>query len=271
MLLSIGAKIPLGRIDKVHSRYDRTVNFEHEGGIVSIHTFPEPVSAYSIHLTPIDLTTLFSIERTTDNCLIINDSCTISVPEPAVYHGLAWMQQDLKLSPQPIDINPLCALLAAEITDNPLLVTLNRGTEPYSEGMFDQALEQYFAHAWQLWKEQEVTAAVSAFKGRGRGCTPAGDDFLCGLLLGLKVRERSEDRDLSMTIEQIYEAARGQSLIVNTLLEQSYRGWADSDYALLIHSLTNDNIGLSHATHKILQHGSTSGADSLLGFVSAWA
>jgi len=268
-LTCIGDRIPCARIDAVHSRYERTVNFLHQESLISLHTFSDPRTALSVHLEGIDLPSIRSIERTPDSSLILNDQIKLDFDERHIYPASAFEHAARQSFPTALDVSALQALLLRQIIDNPLLVTLS-GVLSCS-GIFDRVVELKFRAAWNYWQQGQYLTTALSFKGRGKGSSPAGDDFLCGLLLGLKTREYSEGADFSNIRTVVFEAALGNNLIVNTLLNHAYQGWADSDFVALVQSLNNDSNGLHSAVQKILMHGSSSGADSLLGFVGAWS
>ncbi len=268
-LISIGDQIPCTRIDAVHSRYKRTVNFEYQGSLISVHGFPDPKTPLSIHLVEIDPGSVWCIERTPESSLVINDHLCIDFDDEQLYHAAAYEYTHRQMRPYSIKISALQDLLRKTVHDNPLLLTLS-GTKSCI-GIFDQALEDEFDAAWNLWNRGQYRESALSFKGRGSGSSPAGDDFLSGLLLGLKTREYSEGADFTEAREAIFEAAHTDNLLVDTLLNLAFRGWADSDFVAMVQSLINDSKDLDIAVQKILMHGSSSGADSLLGYVGAWS
>jgi hypothetical protein len=116
----------------------------------------------------------------------------------------------------------------------------------------------------------DLTTAMQGFKGRGYGLTPAGDDFNAGLLLGLKVREKNEKKELPKSRPLRYPHLLGKNLLANTFLIQAELGWLSANWKTMLQALVGSKLQLQEAVNRILNQGETSGADALTGFISAW-
>ena len=108
--------------------------------------------------------------------------------------------------------------------------------------------------------------------GLGPGLTPAGDDYLVGLMAGLRVWpglcEVSSEEDCRI----ILEAAEGRT----TLLSRAFlRSAKEGLFGEIWHELLAELAGgeatrIRQAVRRILSAGATSGADALAGFLSLY-
>ena len=55
-------------------------------------------------------------------------------------------------------------------------------------------------------------------KGTGIGLTPAGDDFIAGLLWGLHFNEYRTKKNLMLLKDAVYNAAKGSNPLTNSFL-----------------------------------------------------
>jgi hypothetical protein len=103
--------------------------------------------------------------------------------------------------------------------------------------------------------------------GAGIGLTPAGDDFLMGVLLALWLGLKNPGRYMSSLLAG---AAGRTGRLSMAFLNASGRGQAGQAWHLLVGALAEDDVsGISAATTVILGAGHTSGADALCGFTLA--
>jgi len=112
-----------------------------------------------------------------------------------------------------------------------------------------------------------IKAGASRLAGLGPGLTPAGDDFLLGILLGLwALLPSNQAHTISGTILQA--AAPRTSPLSTAWLKAAAAGEAGESWHHLFEAIINDDVGrLRGAVHRILPTGHTSGADALAGFV----
>jgi len=120
---------------------------------------------------------------------------------------------------------------------------------------------------------QGIAAGAAALAGLGPGLTPAGDDFLLGLMVGLRTwLQFLAGRGLSVeeACQAIYEAAAGRTNLLSIALLRSARegmfgeAWHDL-LAALRQGEANEVRG---AADRVLGFGGTSGADALGGFLA---
>ncbi len=111
--------------------------------------------------------------------------------------------------------------------------------------------------------------------GLGPGLTPAGDDYLVGLMAGLRLwLAPLENSGLSPeeACPIILEATEGRTtLLSRAFLRSAKQGLFGENWHELLAALARgDAIGVQRAARRILSSGATSGADALAGFLSPY-
>ena len=133
---------------------------------------------------------------------------------------------------------------------------------------FAQKFYQAIADVQQALAQQnmaELATAVAQLAGLGPGLTPAGDDFLLGLLLGLwATRPEAEVVKLG---ELVLETAVSRTTQLSaTWLKAAAQGEATMAWHRLVDALLAGN-GYQLPLNRILDTGATSGIAALLGFM----
>ena len=109
-----------------------------------------------------------------------------------------------------------------------------------------------------------LRAGAARLAGLGVGLTPAGDDFLCGLMMWAWL-VHPDPQSLCWIL---LEAASETTTLSAAFLQAAARGECSEDWHRLLITLadgTEEQIDL--AVQKVLALGSTSGADTLAGFL----
>ena len=108
--------------------------------------------------------------------------------------------------------------------------------------------------------------------GLGPGLTPAGDDYLVGLMAGLRVWPGSCGVSPEEACPIILEATEGRTtLLSRAFLRSAKQGLFGENWHELLAALARgDAIGIQRAARRILSSGATSGADALAGFLSPY-
>ena len=108
-------------------------------------------------------------------------------------------------------------------------------------------------------------AGVAQLAGLGPGLTPAGDDFLSGVMLCLWLRH-PDPLAVCRSISQV--AVPRTTLLSGAMLQRAAAGECDADWHHLFHSVANgDRKRSGVAAGRILARGNTSGSDSVAGFL----
>lgn len=134
----------------------------------------------------------------------------------------------------------------------------------------DASIPQYFAQGLQQLQRgiitrnrQEIAQGARCLAGLGEGLTPAGDDFLCGLMIGFWASQR----DASQICEVINrETTADTTTLSAALLARAAAGQVNADWMRLLTALA---MGKSPEASiaRIVAMGHSSGADMLAGFL----
>ena len=126
-----------------------------------------------------------------------------------------------------------------------------------------------------LSRGEDPAPAAAGLIGLGPGLTPAGDDLLTGLLIGawslhLSPAEAAQRERLARLLEEA-AAAHGTTDVSATYLYHASQGRATGRLrdVLLALARPGDGVRLAEAIPRALAMGRTSGADGLLGLLSA--
>lgn len=171
---------------------------------------------------------------------------------------------DVRSSPR------LVAVIAEELGELP-------GAEPWRGEILRRAAE--LRHALRSGGCDAVFVAAGGLIGLGEGSTPAGDDYLIGVLHALRFAEANDDvRDSSTSDRRSSLAA-----VVNDLgparttvasaawLAAAARGEASPVWRALLDALGNgDETAVRAAGRAVRTTGHTSGAYSLRGFLETF-
>jgi hypothetical protein len=130
-------------------------------------------------------------------------------------------------------------------------------------------------HALQGGDRSSIRESAALLAGLGPGLTPAGDDYLVGLMAGLRVwPDPLENSGLSppQVCQIIFEAAEGRTtLLSRAFLRSAKEGlFGENWHELLTALVEGETIGIQRAARRILSSGATSGADALAGFLSPY-
>lgn len=158
-------------------------------------------------------------------------------------------------------------------------VSLPDGPPPAPTTGVEQALKRQLAEGVATLQAGAYVAATRQLKGVGPGLTPAGDDILCGFLWALSTGDPAWDAVRAT----IYENARGLNPISNHFLKAARQGhffehiqrWVEISLRIMQATIDSDTAAfsqrdLTQACQRVLQHGATSGADTLSGLLHGW-
>ncbi|HEV2282737.1 MAG TPA: DUF2877 domain-containing protein [bacterium] len=117
---------------------------------------------------------------------------------------------------------------------------------------------------------RRLKVVTSSLAGLGPGLTPAGDDFIAGVLLALAlVRQQRGDTALNEIATLLVETAAPRTHEISAAyLRAAYDGQAGERWHPLLAALAaGDGPQIAAAAAPVLATGETSGADMLAGFV----
>jgi len=134
-------------------------------------------------------------------------------------------------------------------------------------GVMAQAASAAIANlraALQADDRRKLTAAAAALAGLGPGLTPAGDDFLAGVMWGLRFQPRDQDVD-ALCAAIVADAAPRTTPLSAALLRAAGAGLASAPWHALFDALDRGEDA-TEAIQAVLARGATSGADAWAGF-----
>lgn len=259
MLISAGDRIRCGEYI-VHSRFSRVVNFAQDRHLVSL--VEESVGAGPLNLVfrgalPSGDTlrmeqTVVSIQGVTHNLPArFCSSIEISSWDPDLFYR---------------NLEALHRQLAEKAPDSSLAFLLDSRRKAAFQPGFEQELVQRVSESVHLIFVGRLVDGIRGLSGCGSGLTPAGDDFIAGLLTARHMRRQMLDEPANPEIPAIREAARTDNLISDSMIECAADACLSEPLLRLVHALMAAPVSeLEQAIHRVLQTGASSGADWLTG------
>lgn len=114
----------------------------------------------------------------------------------------------------------------------------------------------------------DLVAGCRRFKGLGSGLTPAGDDFVAGVLAALGVLERLDGVDRAGLKGEIAAGARGANPLSNSFIALAAAGRFFERLKNLLDGLAGDNPGeVRRRSGELLAYGASSGSDLAAGLL----
>ena len=304
MLLSIGDQVKPGTY-RFHSRFSRAVNFECRGRVMAVvdeAIGPGPLNIVLRGLPagaqPLGCRSSRNLgelrQAPEPSVLLQPEGCAPVAPTPPALKG--W--------PSPLRVGPKTVLFAGhrypytsrhrynstldcEAADlrlfqhnlSALGEMLKEAAPPKSLAvLMDGKRRKNFRAGFERTFAAQITRGVHQIfhgrllqgirqlKGCGLGLTPAGDDFIAGLLIGLHITHRLRGKDARPTADAVFHAARGKNIFSNTFLDLARRGLLFGSMRDLLRALVSGSEGSVHrASRKLFGIGETSGADLATG------
>ena len=112
----------------------------------------------------------------------------------------------------------------------------------------------------------QLREGVARLAGFGRGLTPAGDDFLIGVMLWAWV---AHPTPAAFCDKIVKVAAPRTTTLSAAFLRSAARGECSAAWHQLLAALVKTDHDLTASVRQVLAHGATSGADTLAGFLYA--
>jgi len=112
----------------------------------------------------------------------------------------------------------------------------------------------------------QLHTGATRLAGLGNGLTPAGDDFLIGVMLWAWVAHPTPEAFCGATLQA---AAPRTTTLSAAFLCSAAKGECSAAWHQLLATLTHSDNDLATAVQQVLAHGATSGADTLAGFLYA--
>jgi hypothetical protein len=112
----------------------------------------------------------------------------------------------------------------------------------------------------------QLRAGATRLAGLGNGLTPAGDDFLIGVMLWAWAAHPKPEQFCRVIVKA---AAPRTTTLSAAFLRSAANGECSAAWHGLLAALTEKDDDLTTSVQQVLAHGATSGADTLAGFLCA--
>lgn len=259
LVLNYGEELsPAGKWS-VYSRYERVVNFISEDCLISIcaSSIPSGVGNLRLNCSKVDWLESFRIEAEqvflNGACLPLRENQRWRVPQLVLPQGY----------PDYTTLSDILAELAPPLSLPGLLVSETPA------GSYERELLRQIREGLRLLAGEDYRQAAGYLKGRGYGSTPSGTDLLTGYLLALAWLEQRQKNKLSEIADLILVEILGSDALSNAFARRARALKPDSDWADLLLKMASPKPDVRPAFVTVISHGATSGADALLGFLTA--
>jgi hypothetical protein len=282
-LLSIGDHLEAGEY-KRHSRFKKALNFRSGDSLIAV--VDESIGAGPLNIVVrkaciADINTL-----TITSGILYIDRYRFPVDTFPLFNSQIDLRETINYNRFFLNSEVLEKLLIEHASQKSLAFLLEgsscRGTaccaptisdfnqDAYGISLFEKELLNRFRFGVQAIEMGNILHGVRMIKGLGYGLTPGGDDFIAGMISGLKLAGILLGRDNKAFIDKVYDTARSNSFLSNAFLYCSKEGWYTSKQKALIQSiLYGDGLELTDSVEALLTIGETSGADWGVGLVFA--
>jgi len=261
-LLSIGDQVGEGAYE-VHSRFRRVVNLTDGSRLVSVvepgvgagplnlvvtDLNPEGIARLDVGRSGVQLDTkryAFGTGQTYDSGIVLTE-----VSSGRIEENVAILRE----------------LLVALAPEKSLAFLLDESRLEHFRPGFEHTLAEHVRHCVHDIFSSDLLRGISRLRGAGFGLTPSGDDFICGLLIGMHVLEQTQTIDLTSLRLAIHEAARSGSVLTDTALSLARDGLVFEQLKNVVTALGyGTRSDLRRAAVRLLAVGHTSGADLATG------
>lgn len=264
-LLSIGDQVGTGSY-RVHSRYTTCLNLLEETRLITCAEPTVQAGPINIILAGFDVTQIHQMiirkKQLVINrewCLPISDEVTFDSGVDLHDAPIAHLEKNLLVAQ--------AALLELAPTES-LAFIFDRNRGRHFSSAFDIALFQQVMAGVETMQQGDFLGGVGMLKGVGIGLTPAGDDFIAGMLFGVYLLQQMHQIDLSSLRRTICARAQGSNLLSNTFLALARQGRFSASFKAFVSALArSDAAQVSTMMQPVLALGSTSGADLLCGLL----
>jgi hypothetical protein len=153
-----------------------------------------------------------------------------------------------------------------KLKDESLVFLIDNESEHKFKSKFHTAYIEYIKFAWNEIKNGNLTEGIKKIKGSGKGLTPAGDDFICGMLYAINVIGQLKKVDTLKLRNEIYKAAESNNDISRTMIYHASVGAYFNKFKNFQFALFNDQKKIDKYIDTLIKTGETSGSDMLTGY-----
>lgn len=292
-LLSVGDQIESG-VFRFHSRFNRAVNFERHGRLVSVvdeQIGPGPLNIVlrgGFSLSPSEgVRGPFSLQGSGAHCALkvrgtllpsafpplkITASSVVFAAHRFPFTPRQRYHSTLDFAPGNLrcfhhNLSIFGGLLTECAPSKSLAFLLDKTRLKNFRSGFEQAFADRICRGAHQVFHGRLLEGIRSLKGCGLGLTPSGDDFIAGLLIGLNLLQKLRGQAFQPTADAVFSAAEGDNIFSNTFLDLARRGLLFGRMKdLLLVLMTGSEASVRKATAKLFAIGASSGADLATGF-----
>lgn len=259
----IGDQLPVSHYS-IHSRFNRVVNFINSSNqIVFVTNVIENLALNGVFIKNVDISQVESIAIENDSIIINNKPFARSGFE--VYYSL-FEYKNVETNKFENRILKLVETQPELFSEKSLAFLIIPEREKYFLSGFDLHFMLNSKKGAELIEKGDIIGGVKILKGTGYGLTPAGDDFIAGMLWGLHYLGECYGVDFSKLRNEIFDASKSKNELVNSFLLQAKLGRYFYSFKNFL-SLSVHNLSGYESLKELLSIGATSGADMLSGYI----
>lgn len=262
-LVAIGDKIPPGTYH-LHSRFAHVVNYGNDSAIISFVDSEKNLSGRTLFVS--DLPQGKEPVHVCDSHVAVG-TARVSRTGAQVYDSsFQGFDPGQDLSPL---VKAMKSALDFLVPDCSLAVLYHPRQEVAFASSFEKVALQVFRRAFESCRNGDILGSVAQFRGVGFGLTPSGDDFITGLLYALSSCTSAWNlHDIKQGIR--IKASGGNPLSWQFMCDAEGGIFPKNIKELFISAQKGDDAGMNVHLKRILQHGHTSGADTIAGMIAAF-
>ncbi|MGD0651686.1 MAG: DUF2877 domain-containing protein [Verrucomicrobiia bacterium] len=267
-LVSIGDQVAGGTY-RFHSRFNRAVNFTRASQLVSVVTEdigPGPLNIVLCGLPAGSTRRRAAPLRVGAHTVVFEDERFAFADDHRYHSTIAlghWTPLLLRHN-----LSLFRELLRTTAHPKSLAFLLDNRRAAVFRSRFERAFARQAHRGAQQVFGGRLFDGVATLRGCGFGLTPSGDDFIAGLLIGLRLLQQTRGHDYQQTANSVFRAAKPGNLFSRTFLDLARRGFLFGRMKDLIVALVHgDADAVRGATGRLLAVGESSGADLATGFV----
>jgi len=262
-LLSYGDSIPEGEY-RLHSAFANAINFR-KGKIIVSLVLP-PAGAGPHNLVVKQLPAGAKKLRASRFYFYVDENRMRK--EPEVRYSSVVPAAPAATGTVRANVAALASILALKAPPKSLAFIFDASREKDFSPGFEEHLLARFKQALSCFRSGDYEPGTKIMRGLGLGLTPSGDDFISGLLAGLRYAMLNLRSDSGARIEQVFLHAEGGNLLSNSFLRAAYEGKVNAKVRRLMQALGGGSRAeLAAAAGAALKSGHTSGADFCAGLV----
>jgi len=265
-IISIGDRVFPG-VYRVHSRFSRAVNYLRGEELVSL-------VSEEAGRGPVDIVAgEGGLEAAGDELEVGEDFLRLGrrrFPRAGVeVYDSRWSPGAVDREALEVNLAALEDYLLRNSPSESLAFLLEPGRGESGDTSFRGRLEARGRAAADLFRsDADLVAGCRRFKGLGSGLTPAGDDFVAGVLAALGVLERLDGVDRTVLKGEIAAGARGDNPLVNSFISLAAGGWFFERLKNLLDGLAGYDPGeVRRRAGELVAFGASSGSDLAAGLL----